>query len=377
MMPRTSPQSIVDDALLAICTGTVPQLPDVPGLTDDLVAAVRHHRIAPLAHVALRGPRPDLASLLQPDRNEAILNHLRVSALLVSMAHLLDGIEWLAFKGPILSEFAHPVAGLRFYNDLDLLIAPADLREACGRLLNTGWQVVVGDTSLLSKELPGEIPLADAHRIILDLHWSMVVMKSVRNRFQISTGPLLERREPAEIGPAKLWRLSGADELVHVCHHAALIGATRLGHVLDADQLARQVDDWDEVVTRAHEWGAEVQVAAVLGRAHRLLGTPVPTDLNRLLGLGRGLGWTMEHIDRAWPVHTLRRDASWSRLATRSLRPGLLRSGAVAVRRATRGVLERTHPIGVEQPRIPASEQGIATYLTRVEASLATTVRSA
>lgn len=368
-MPRTATQALVDDALLAICKGERPHLPDAPGLADDLIAAVRHHRIAPLAHVALREAHPELASRLREDRDAALLNHLRVTAVLGGVADVLDGIDWLVFKGPVLSEFAHPVAGLRFYKDLDLLVAPEDLREACRRLFGTGWRSMIGDASLLSKELPGEIPLADRNRVVLDLHWSMVVMKSVRGRFRMAAGPVLQRRVQETIGPARVWRLAPADGLVHVCHHAALIGASRLGHVLDADQLARQVDDWDTVVTRAREWGAGVEVAVVLGRAHRLLGTPLPADLDRRLGLSRCLSRTLENIDRVWPIQRLRRDASWVRVVTKALRPHPLHTAAETTRRVVKGVWVRATGSDAVQPRTSATPEAIDTYLSRVEAT--------
>jgi hypothetical protein len=368
-MGRTPHQAAVDAALVAVCRGEAPALPDDPAATADFVVAARYHRIAPLAHVATRDSHPEVAQLLRSDRDRALMNHLRMSALLGGIAQALGDIPWVVFKGPVLSEFAHPLPGLRFYKDLDLLVAPGDFRTACHRLFDAGWQVVVGDSSLQSDEFPGEIPLVSEHGAVMDLHWSMLVMKSVRGRFSVAAGPLLERRVPVMIGPVKLSALEPADALVHVCHHAALIGATRLGHILDADQLARQVTDWSALVARAKEWGAAPQVAVVLGRARLLFGTPVPDDLNGRLGLSSGLTRAMELVDRRWPVSQLRREESWVRLVTRSLRPSLPRTAAVAIRRIAQGVVTRLRPKQTEAPRSQASPAVIEEYLTNVEAT--------
>lgn len=368
-MRRTALPLGVDAALVDVCRGAPPTLPDGPGIIDEVAAGARYHRIAPLVHVALRESHPDVAAALKEDRSRALMNHLRTTALLGGVAGELDGIDWLAFKGPMLSEFAHPVPGLRFYKDLDLLVGPEQLRVTCDRLIASGWRIILSDESLLSDELPGEVALVNPAGIVMDLHWSMVVMRSVRQRFSVSADALLARRIPVTIGPARLWALSPADAVVHVCQHAALIGATKLGHVLDADQLARQVEDWDDVVARAEDWGAGVQVAAVLGRGHRLLGTPIPADLEARLGLGSGMRRVLATIDARWPIQSLRQDASWVRLVTRGLRPGLASTAAAVVGRAAKGALHRLSRKDVAGPREPASPEVIDTYLARVEAA--------
>lgn len=367
-MARTTAQRAVDAALVEVCLGRVPDLPADEAAVDDFIDGVRYHRIAPLANVALREARPQVAARLQQDRDAALLNHLRVSAMLSGIGQVLDGIPWLVFKGPVLSEFAHPIPGLRFYKDLDLLVAPGDFRTACHRLFEAGWQVVVGDDSLQSEEFPGEIPLVDRTGIVMDLHWSMLVMKSVRGRFSVAAGPLLERRHPAMIGPARLAVLDPADALVHVCHHAALIGATKLGHILDADQLARQVTDWDVLAERAGEWGATVQVAVVLGRARRLFGTPVPADLDSRLGLGAALSGFMATADPSLPIESLRHDESMIRLLTRALRPTFLRTAGVALRRAGQGLVTRVQRRSEPKPRVAPDPAVLEGYLIRVEA---------
>lgn len=366
-MRRSALQQSVDDALVAVCRGDLPKLDEAPGLDDEMAAAARYHRVAPLVHVALRESRPDIAAVLKEDRSRALMNHLRSSALLGGVAAALEGIDWLAFKGPLLSEFAHPIPGLRFYKDLDLLVSPSQFRETCKRLMDSDWRILMSDESLLSDELPGEVPLVNEAGIVMDLHWSMVVMRSVRQRFDVTADALLARRGPVSIGPVKLWALSPADALVHVCQHAALIGATKLGHVLDADQLARGISDWDDVIRRAQAWGAGVQTAAVLGRSRRLLGTPMPADIESRLGLGPGMRRLLPAVDRRLPIQRLRQDESWVRLVTRGLQPSLAATAGSVIARMARGVFNRAATTRPNTPRVSASARVIDTYLTRVE----------
>lgn len=367
-MRRRGSGSEIDAALVAVCTGDHVRLPDEDDAASEFVEAARHHRIGPLAHVRTRDTFPDIAKQLQPDRDEALHSHLWTSALLPSLGTSLEGIRWVVFKGPVLSEFAHPIPGLRFYKDMDLLVSPKNFAEACRRLLAGGWQLLVGDDSLLGSELAGEVPLVDRRGVVLDLHWSMVVTSTARRRFMLNTDDLLARARPRTLGPAEFLVLSPSDALVHVCQHAALVGATRLGHVLDADQLARQVEDWDDVAATARAWGAGVHVAAVLGRARRVLGTPVPRDFERRLGVSMPMASLLSGMDRLWPVQSLRSDESWLRLFTRALRPGVLGTAATVVRRTTFGVLHRLRPEPVTPREVP-SQQAIDTFLSRVTAA--------
>lgn len=366
-MRRTALQQEVDGALLAVCRQELAAVSDEAA--EEFVAAARYHRIAPLAHVALRPTAPRVAALLKDDRDQALFHHLRTTALLGAISPVLGDLPWITFKGPVLSEFAHPLPGLRFYKDMDLLVAPGDFRTALTRLRAAGWEILMRQDVPTSPELAGELALVDAHGVVMDLHWAMEVTSTLRRRFPLGAGELLGRRVTVTLGPARVSTLSGADSVVHVCQHAALIGATKLGHLLDADQLARSVTDWDEVVDCARDWGAGVQVAAVLGRAHRLLGTPVPEDLDVRLGLGRGTRRLMECVDRTSPVQRLRQDASWVRLVTRALRPGLLATAAAIIRRSGNGVWQRLRAPEEEGPRLPASQSMLEAYLQRVEAT--------
>jgi len=209
--------------------------------------------------------------------------------------------------------------------------------------------------------------MVDEHAVVLDLHWSMMVMKSLRGRFRVEAAPLLARRVPVTLGPTSLWALDPVDALIHVCHHAALAGATKLGHLLDADQLARQVTDWDAVVVRARQWRATAEVAIVLGRASRRFDTPVPVDLDRRLGLARWLSFALVRIDETWPIESLRHDESWVRLITRSLRPGLINTVVAMTRRVAKGVWVRAQASPQKRRKPPRAEL-VEAYLSRVDA---------
>jgi Uncharacterised nucleotidyltransferase len=360
-------KAAVNAMLVDACRGNAFEVPAGDGVERDVIQAARFHRVAPLVYVGLRGENSGLAVELRGDRDRAFWHHLRVTAVLDEIARILDGADWLVFKGPVLSELAHPVCGLRTYKDLDILVAPAHFRGTVDRLRDAGWNVVQSNDELRNPEIPGELPMASAAGILLDLHWSMVITNTRRRLYPVDTDALLERRVPLTIGASHLWTLDPADMFVHVCHHAALSGATRLVHLLDADQLARQVTDWDEIARQARTWGATAHVALVLGRARRLLGTPVPSDLEDLLDLPAGFGRIMAVVDRLWPISSLRQDASWPRLAARAASPSVLRTVGVMSRNASMRVVHSLRPQPAPRRRVPGDPDALDGYLSAVE----------
>ena len=361
--------------MAAVCRGEIPELPAEPEVRRSFVDAVRRHRVAPLAHVTVRATDPELADKLKIDRDTAMIRHLSAAVVLDSLNDVLDGIEWAVFKGPFLSEHAHPAPGLRSYNDVDLIVSPKRLREVSGRLLAAGWQVADYRDMLRNSHTPGEMHWISPNGVLVDLHWSMINMRKTRRRFAVDTEALLARRRSVQIGLSSTWTLDHADSLAHVCLHAALTGADRMLLILDIDQLSRHTEDWAEVASRVHEWRAAPPVALVLSRAQTLLKTPLPDDLNRQLRTTHGFRLVTGAADRIAPVPALRQDASVARLVSRAARPGAGRTLAVVGRNSFLGMRNRLtgshHRSSDPATREPADADALETYLSAVEAEAA------
>jgi hypothetical protein len=357
----------VDGVCVAVCRGRRPDVPDLPGIEAELVRAVRFHRIAPLAHVALRDVRPDLAALLREDRDQALVHHVRVTTSLAAIRSTLGDLPWVTFKGPVLSEGLHPVPGLRSYADLDVLVGPSDLREAGERMLGAGWQVLATPDDLLNGEVTGELELGRSGGAVVDLHWSVVISETLRRRFHVPTVDLLARSTPVMIGPVEVRTFDATDTLVHLCHHAAFSGAVRLVHLLDVDRAAARIEDWDRVAHRAGSWGAGAQVGLVLARARRVLGTPVPEDLDRQLGLSRAFQTLVSTVDLARPTAGVRRDASWPRLVARAARPSAFGTASTALRNAVLGAVNRARPGPAREQSKPAGRDDVEAWFSAVE----------
>lgn len=365
---HTYARRAVGHALVDVCRGRVPSLPAGPVERADFVAAARYHRIAPLAHVLLREAQPELAGPLREDRDTAKDVHLRAAFVLASLDQVLGDVPWATFKGPVLSELAHPVPGLRMYKDVDVIVAPTALRAVTGRLLAAGWEVGDYTDILDNPDLPGEMHWRSPAGLWVDLHWSMINMAVRRGRFRVPTDQLLGRRRTTTVGMSRVPVLDEVDAFIHVCLHATLTGAHRLLLLLDVDQLVRAVTDWDLVVARAREWRAQAPLAVALVRARSVLGTPAPLDLGDRLGISGDVQQLLAATDRLFPVPRLRREASAARFVARAVREDTPRTLARLSRNAAHGFRDRLARPAPRAERQQAGQRSLDSFLARVEA---------
>ena len=333
----------------------------------ELVDALRYHRLAPVAHTLLRDGGDELAELVRADRDAVVALHLHATSLLGHLEALLDGVPWVVFKGPVLSELAHPVPGLRSYHDLDLLVDPQDLRPVTTRLLEAGWTIADYDDMLRNPQVPGEMHWRSPSGMLMDLHWSMINMQDRRRRLAVSTSDLLRRRRPVQLGFAEAWTLDPADSLVHVCLHAALTGANKLIYLVDAQRVAARVTDWAEVGQRAEGWKAAPHVGLVLRRARASLGGDQPEGLDRLLGTSAAFRALTAAVDRVAPVQRARTEPGPARLVARAVQPGAVRTVLSSAQSVARHVLDRPRPERAD--RVPAGSEALDLYLDRVESA--------
>ncbi|ACV80786.1 nucleotidyltransferase domain-containing protein [Nakamurella multipartita] len=360
----------VTRALLSACRATWPPSGLSATEIDEFVDAARLHRIAPLAYVATRGLDDVVAGRVREDRDRALATTFKATLTLGSIRQALDGLPWLTFKGLVLSMNHHPVPGLRTFTDIDVLIHPRALRDACERLRAAGWRLLDYDDMLSRDRPPGEMHWLSPHGLQLDLHWSMINSAVRRDLFDIQTDGLLSRRVTATVGLTSVPTLNPEDTVVHTCLHAALDGSARLLQLVDTDSVARSVTNWETVIERAHQWRAQAQVWLVLHRAQANLGTPLPEGLSDSLGISAPLRGMFSAVDRVAPVAQVRHVHDLSRFGARAVRASFRATLSVAVQHAALGVADRVRrDAQVDHGRVPASAATYDRFLRTVEAS--------
>jgi hypothetical protein len=216
---------------------------------------------------------------LEKRYREGIARHLRVVSDLAAIGSALRAAEvpFAVVKGPVLSTTLYARPDLRFYDDVDVLVQPADFGAAIEALERSGCVVLDANWAMLEQVVAGQIHLATPLGTVIDLHWNLVNEHAFRDAFPVDTENLLDRTVDVIINGTVVPTLDPVDTLTHLCLHAAMAGANRLGWLKDVDRAVNAVGgEWQPVVDRAREWRAGSAIGTVLARAARFLSTPVP-----------------------------------------------------------------------------------------------------
>ncbi len=273
-----------------------------------LVAAALHHRVPGVVYRSLADAGVSIEGLgeLRTAHRMAAMAHRRCLDELEGVGALLDALHlpWLVVKGPVLVELAYGDAGSRLYQDLDLVVAGADLAEVLGRLEEAGGTVIGLNWPIMAHYRLGELQVVLPGGTLGDLHWHLLVTRGARARFDLAMGDLFRRRRGVNLGGVDVPTLDVADGILYLCLHASLSGGHQLVWLKDLDQMIdRQPPDWDELIVRARHAGAALVAAMQLERARVVLGAAVPGWVVRALDDGRGwLAWWHWQEQRSGPA---------------------------------------------------------------------------
>lgn len=240
---------------------------------------VVHHRVTPLVYRALNGlppsnvPRTILRRLAQ--RCSAIARrNLFLSGEMVRIGRLLDdlGVEFIAYKGPVLAILAYGDVAMREFGDLDILVDKNDYAIVRGWFLQGGYR--------LANDWGWECSIVDDSRhVSIDLHKRLAPAEfplSVDFR-RLSLG-----RTDVPILGRSIRTLSPEDMLIVLCVQLVKdswgVGRLRLSKLCDIAEMLRsgQRLDWARIVSDASRSGVVRIVATGIDAAHKLLGAPIP-----------------------------------------------------------------------------------------------------
>lgn len=263
---------------------------------QSLLDAAAHHRLSAPLYLMLsesRGLTEELAVPLAQRYRVGAVWQLRLAQELVRLGRVLsdEGIDWVTFKGPTLSEVYYPRPDLRSYADIDVMVRPAQAHQAFQLLLDMGGAPLTGSWDDIKAEGIAQASVQLPGGAVVDLHWHPFSLRRVHESFPFDPDGLIDRRRRTTLSPGEVWTLSHEDTLVHLCAHTCFSGGTHLAWFTDIDRVVRSsnLTDWDLLASRARSARLALIAATMLERARQLLGTPVPNPA--LDGLAPRYGW--------------------------------------------------------------------------------------
>ncbi len=251
----------------------------------------RVHGLLPLLQVKLEHleggtPSPEERAAL---RSECVASTLRNRLAVQTLVQLMEawengGVRAVVHKGPALAAALYDGAGLRPFDDIDVVVSEEALADALRIARDVGFRPASGRLSPARERAQhaaeNQIALTDADALVhLDLHWQLLP-----RRFPIALG-LPHRLQSVEIGGRSMPMLDRAELLIALTAHGGKDNWRKLVWVVDVARLLnRAPPDWSRCLDEARVMGATRVLRVGLALASLVPGTVLPGDVEAAIG---------------------------------------------------------------------------------------------
>jgi putative nucleotidyltransferase-like protein len=257
----------------------------------ELLQRAEQHGVLPLVarnlNAHARGLPTEIAQQLRSADDATVRRNLWFASELVRIADYLDRkhLRAVPYKGPVLAQLVYGDLALRSFNDLDLLITPADFERTKQALAELGYRP--------AEELSPPVERfwlrrgyehafdGAAGKNLVELQWGVLPYFYA---VDLKIDDLLARSGRISVGRRELSCLSPEDSLLVLCLHAAKHLWTRLIWVCDiAETLRTQTIDYPLVLS----WAQSLGILRIMGisfwLAEHLLEADVPQPAQQVM----------------------------------------------------------------------------------------------
>ncbi|MGU3432755.1 nucleotidyltransferase family protein [Actinomycetes bacterium M1A6_2h] len=274
-------------SVAAVATGTLLPVADEAKHAGWVDCAVRSGLGPVIAHRRQADGVVELTELTACMRTAALTHLMRLADLRKVKAALDSaGVRWLVFKGPAVAELTYPAPGTRTYNDLDILIHPADFEQGLNALLDGPARLADQNWKLIATREQGEISLVVGHSVI-DLHWHFFSSLETRAQFDLDIRIPIDNAVPVRMGGMEVRTLDPIDTAIFLATHAVLSGGHKLKWLYDFHCAVSKIGTESEVFAeRTRRYNAGLIVSVMSSRTEQFLGvqgiSPALTGGSRL-----------------------------------------------------------------------------------------------
>jgi hypothetical protein len=210
--------------------------------------------------------------------------HLFTLSMTAGLFRILEdfskaGIEYIAVKGPVISQLAYGDPAVRSFGDLDFLVRHKDVQAAVQRLVAMGFEPALPLEVIRSDKIPGEYLFrrTEAPRLV-ELHTEQT-FRHYPEPMRIDEMIGRKRRVPLE--GREVPALSLEDEVVFDCVHGGKDFWERLMWVCDVAAILAKYPqiDWEKTRRNALEVGAGRMLFTGVLLATSVFGMKLPNGI--------------------------------------------------------------------------------------------------
>ena len=269
-----------------------------------LLASARRQNLLPILYERLRDldaarVPPDVLAGLKGAYYTNLLRNQRLGADLVEIVTALrqEGIHVIVLKGGALARTVYQSPAQRPMADLDLLVQQEQMARAGTVLEALGYSLsgaIPARMAAFQQRFGGGLEWLRSREgqiTRLDLQFDLVGVDWCWDAFPVEPDALWEAARPLDLDGTPALQLSPEDTLIHLCLHPALHHGYYCPIIsyVDMDRLIAVSGpdfSWARLVERTERFQVKTVVYHGLQCAHRLLGTPLPGDVQRALKPG-------------------------------------------------------------------------------------------
>jgi len=263
------------------------------------------------------------------------------------------GLEAIVMKGPVLSVRAYGDAGIRRYEDVDLLVRQEEIPRFVGVLAAEGYRSKLSAEAIGSRRVPGEYLFwwpKTTRRIELHTERTLRYLPQ-----RLAVEELFARRVSQTVDAQEVPALCVEDELALVCVHNAKHFWERLCWIADVAALIRRQEnlDWPQVLRTVRSAGAERMLLLGVRLAAEVLRLRVPKEMEEAVRSDKGTARMAKDIIWRLPLGRRAARGLLGRAAFRMRMRGGMFSGAAYLLRLALSPTEEDWNPNEEKQRLP------------------------
>jgi len=194
-----------------------------------------------------------------------------------------EHIDFMPFKGPVLSQLLYNDVTQRQYGDLDILIQKSDILKVAQILKNFGYVPIYSLSPTQynvwyqhAKDMTFIHPHKQTH---IDVHWKLM---DSDHPVQIHLKEIWRHPRPVMLRGIPLTTFSNEEMISYLCIHGSKHLWERMGWIKDIDAFIRtQTLNWDKFVHLMQNNRSERLVLLGLSLSYTLYSTPLPAELHK------------------------------------------------------------------------------------------------
>ena len=272
-----------------------------------MLALGRQHGVLSLLHKHLDQTRPRLVpdavrDQLRREVSEQVRRNLLLTGELGQLLESFDShrIPALPFKGPTLTLSVYGDLSLRPFDDLDILVHPADVPRSEALLCDRGYvpQLSLSPSQeIFHRRWYYERGFVHSrHGFRVEIQWN------VTPRYFGAPLPddVWTSVRPLQLGNWKVNTMAPEYLLLLLCVHGTKHFWSELRWLVDLAELVRSAEpfDWDRVVTRARQHGCLRILLLGLALARDILEAALPNGIDAEITKDRAIPGLVQHVKK-------------------------------------------------------------------------------